>query len=55
MEEAGHLGVIQDKIGAPLLGIVENNPFFQVLSGRGKLSKVAQGIPQHHVGLRKGD
>src|SRR4030095_4255917 len=55
MGEAGHLWVMQDKSGAPLLGIVENNPFFQVLSGQSKLSKVAQGIPQHHVGLRKGD
>jgi hypothetical protein len=52
--EAGHLGVLRVTKGAKLLGIVESNPFFQVLSGLGKLAKKEQGKPQCIVGLHKG-
>jgi len=45
MGEAGHLGVIRVTKGAKLLGIVESNPFFQVLSGLGKLSKEEPSHP----------
>ena len=38
-----------------LLGIVESNPRFQVLSGQGKLSKQEQGIPQYVVSPHKED
>src|SRR5215471_19648211 len=53
--EAGHLLVLQVTKGAKLLGIVESNPFFQVLSGLGKLAKKEQGLPQYIVGQPKED
>jgi hypothetical protein len=51
--EASHPGVLQGTVGVAVLGIVERDALLEVLSGRDKLSEMAQSEPQHKVGTQE--